>query len=86
MFAKEDEGMDTVSQSTSDCKGRLVCCLAFAGSPTWQTSCRDGLVELNLLRVPERRGLQADCRVDVGVRVLLVSWIGDLHPFAVRFN
>lgn len=50
--------MNTVGQSLRDFEPRLVVRRAFLGPLNWQTSCQDGFLEFNVLRVPDNRGVK----------------------------
>lgn len=49
---KDGRSMGTVDQSPRVWGRRLVGYPAFGGLPNWQSSCRDGLLELNVPKVP----------------------------------
>lgn len=53
--------MDTAGQLPSDCKRQLVDGRALVVSPASQSSCQDGLLELNVPTVPESRSVQEGC-------------------------
>lgn len=59
MLLKDVRGMGTVGQSLRDCKRRLAGRRAFVSPLTWECSRRDGLLELNVPRVPDSPGLRA---------------------------
>lgn len=58
MLPNEGGGKSTVGPSPLDCMRQFVGRRAFVDPPAWQSSCRDGLLELSMLRVPGTLGVQ----------------------------